>query len=822
MKTKKFVSIRTKLLIGFTVIFFIISALMTYLLRDLYLKAFENFENLTMTENMNKVKGEIDDLAKRMATSCRDWAIWDDSYIFAQRADNSFIERNLIDENFDNYKVNLILFVDGTGSVLYGKQKDNQGGPVRDIDQRTLDAFKSFGIFNHSKTKTDFNGLIFIEESPMIISTAEILKTDGSGPSVGHVIFGCVLDNYTLDLISETLNMKVTGRALLKSTDKDLIGISDNQIKIIPIDEQSIVGRIYLPEMGQNYYEELSVEMPRSIMAIGYRSTIVIMILVPFILFIVFAILLFGLNWLVLTRITTLNAQVMSIKENQSPSTRVSEDRSCDEISHLSEEINLMLAGLEVLQNGLIEAKDTLEQKVIDRTQTLQITNERLEVEIIERQRIQEEVTYLAYHDNLTGLPNRLLVTDRINQGIILANRREIPISVMFIDLDGFKVINDTLGHQQGDLLLKQVGERLVGVIRKNDTVCRIGGDEFVLFINGYHHESDLEIIAHKIIDSFREPFILKDHEYYITSSMGIAQYPIDGDDVETLMKNADMAMYEAKNRGKNQFQKCSKTLRENALETMAITNSLHRAIDRGEMQLFYQPQVNAATGKIEGVEALIRWNHPEFGFISPAKFIPIAEKTRLILPIGHWVLRTACQQCKAWQDKGFAPIRMAVNFSIHQMNQPNIKEIISEVLNEFELHPKYLEMELTESIAMDQKGHIKGVLSQLKSLGVSLSIDDFGTEYSSLSRLKDLPIDRIKIDMSFVFGIGNSEKDEAIIKTIILLAKNLGLATIAEGVETQMGLDFLNAHGCDELQGYWMYKPMPADDLEAVFKAFG
>ena len=526
----------------------------------------------------------------------------------------------------------------------------------------------------------------------------------------------------------------------------------------------------------------------------------------------------FFLNKLVIARLIKLNQQVSGIKKGNSASARINlNDKKTDEISELSQSINNMLDGLEDLQKEIYEANNFLEKKVLERTDELQFTNHRLENEIIERKKIQDEVTFLAYHDALTGLPNRLLLTDRLKQGILRANRQETLISIMFIDLDGFKIINDTLGHDQGDQLLKQFAERLSDIVRKNDTVCRIGGDEFILYINGYNAEDDLDIIASKIMDNFKKPFSLKGQEYFITGSMGISQYPIDGDDVDTLIKNADMAMYKAKGLGKNQYQKCSHDLKYSALETMSFTNSLYRAIERNEMMLYYQPQVNGLTGEIIGVEALLRWNHPEHGFVPPSKFIPLAEKTRLILPIGYWVLETACAQCKAWQEKGFKTIRMAVNFSVYQLDNPDIVQQIKDALKHASLPAQYLEIEITESTVMDHNGRIKQTLENIKNIGVSLSIDDFGKEYSSLNRLKELPIDRVKIDMSFVQGIGMSDKDETITKAIILLASNLGLQTIAEGVETKNQMEFLNQRMCNELQGYYLHKPMPASEMEKL-----
>lgn len=426
-----------------------------------------------------------------------------------------------------------------------------------------------------------------------------------------------------------------------------------------------------------------------------------------------------------------------------------------------------------------------------------------------------KKIDFMAYHDSLTGLPNRLLLTKQVNQGILHPNCEETLIAIMFLDIDGFKMINDNLGHDQGDELLIQVSRRLLNAVSKNDSVSRLGGDEFTLYLNGY--TENLDIFAAKVINLFKKPFILRNQEYFITVSVGISQYPIDGDDVNTLFKNAEVAMYKAKSLGKNQYYKYSNDLKNSTLETMLLTNDLYKAIERNEMILYYQPQVNGSTGEIIGVEALLRWNHPVFGFVSPFKFIPLAEKTRLILPIGNWVLKTACQQCKDWQDKGFNSINMAVNFSVHQLNHPGMIEQIEDILEETSLQAKHLEIEITESLAMGTHGRINETLEDIKNLGVNVSIDDFGKEFSSLNRLKELPIDKVKLDMSFVQSIGISDKDDTITKAIISLASDLGLKSIAEGVETKEQVDFLNQYKCDQLQGYYFYKPMPAVEIESL-----
>ncbi|HZJ85208.1 MAG TPA: EAL domain-containing protein, partial [Syntrophomonadaceae bacterium] len=429
----------------------------------------------------------------------------------------------------------------------------------------------------------------------------------------------------------------------------------------------------------------------------------------------------------------------------------------------------------------------------------------------------EREIQYMAYYDQLTGLPNRTLFSDRLDQALHLAKRNEKFIGVVFMDLDSFKAVNDTVGHNAGDTIITEVGQGLVNHLRKSDTVARFGGDEFLLLLNNIDDSENITKVADNFMQLFEKPFIVNGQEFFLTCSAGIAVYPYDGEDAETLIKNADIAMYQAKSRGKNQYALCTTDMKEEVKRNMILSNNLYRAIERDELMLYYQPQIKSSTGEIIGFEALLRWQHPELGMIPPNLFIPIAENNGLINSIGDWVLRTAINQNKKWQDMGVAPLRMAVNLSIVQFNNSRIAENVEQILQEVGLSPEYLELEITESIATREAPYITSILDNFKEIGVSLSIDDFGTEYSSLNRLKMLPIDRIKIDMQFVQGIETNEKDQAIINTIINLAKNLKLEVLAEGVETASQLDFLNRKTCDDVQGYFFYEPMPAQEVEKL-----
>jgi diguanylate cyclase (GGDEF)-like protein/PAS domain S-box-containing protein len=465
----------------------------------------------------------------------------------------------------------------------------------------------------------------------------------------------------------------------------------------------------------------------------------------------------------------------------------------------------------------LRRSHDELERKVKERTEELAKVNEFLRAEIIERKRIQERIEHLAYHDHLTELPNRLLFTDRLEQAIRQARRAERPAAVMSLDLDAFKRVNDTMGHAQGDELLRKVSKRLKSTLRQSDTVARLGGDEFIILLQNLTDAAVVTRITDKILHSFDKPFKLEDQDFHMSAGLGVAIYPIDGLDADTLIKNADIAMYKAKEKGRNRCVFCSSLMKAEVMETMKLTNSLYRALERNELVLHYQPQVSCSTGRIVGVEALLRWHHPEMGMVSPGRFIRIAEQTGLILSIGDWVLRTACRQSVKWRERGVPRIRMAVNLSMYQFQSPSIVGEVAAILEETDMDPRQLEIEITESVLMKETEHMVEILTSLRGLGITIAIDDFGTEYSALNYLKQLPINRIKIAMPFVHGISVSDRDEAITKAIIVLASNLGLNVIAEGVETECQVRFLTQRMCDEIQGYYFHKPMPACEVEKV-----
>jgi diguanylate cyclase (GGDEF)-like protein/PAS domain S-box-containing protein len=427
---------------------------------------------------------------------------------------------------------------------------------------------------------------------------------------------------------------------------------------------------------------------------------------------------------------------------------------------------------------------------------------------------IEVEMSHLAQHDTLTKLPNRTLLQDRLGQAITTAGRNGTRIAVLFVDLDGFKHINDSLGHAIGDKLLQSVAKRLLASVRTSDTVSRIGGDEFVVLLSEVAHAGDAGVKAGKILAVLNAPLEIDQHNLRVTASIGVTTYPEDGQETAMLIKNADLAMYQAKENGRNNYQFFEKDMNVRALERQSVEENLSLALDRDELVMHYQPKINLKTGEITGVEALIRWQHPERGLIGPLQFISVAEDCGLMLPIGNWVLRESCRQAKAWQDAGLRPIEMAVNVSSVEFRNEDFLEGVRAILEETGLSPHYLGLELTESVLMQHAEFTVPVLKKLKAMGVRLAIDDFGTGYSSLSYLRQFPIDTLKVDQSFVHGINADTDDATIINAVINMGGNLKHRVIAEGVETVEQVAFLQAHGCDEGQGYYFSHPVPASQF--------
>jgi diguanylate cyclase (GGDEF)-like protein/PAS domain S-box-containing protein len=439
--------------------------------------------------------------------------------------------------------------------------------------------------------------------------------------------------------------------------------------------------------------------------------------------------------------------------------------------------------------------------------------------DITERKQAEEKIQYMATHDSLTGLPNRLMFSQLLNHAMQSANRYKRQFAVLFLDLDRFKNINDTMGHEAGDLLLQEIATRLKQTLRAVDVVSRLGGDEFVVLIDEVSDTSHVATVAHKILTSVIKPITIMEQECRVTASIGISIYPKDAEEEQTLMKNADMAMYLAKEEGKNNYQFYSEDIQSKSLENLSIETNLRFALERNELSLHYQAKLDFKTNVITGVEALLRWQNPNLGSVTPMQFIPVAEETGLIIPIGLWVMKTACEQNVAWQREGLPPVCMAVNLSLRQLTDDNLIDDIRTALHDSGMAPNLLELEITESMVMHNPARMISILAKIKSLGVRLAIDDFGGGYSSLAQIKHFPIDTLKVDRSFIRNIPQDAEDKAITEAIIAMGKTLSLTVVAEGVETEDQMNFLKDHSCDEMQGYHFSKPIAPEQFADLLR---
>ena len=485
-----------------------------------------------------------------------------------------------------------------------------------------------------------------------------------------------------------------------------------------------------------------------------------------------------------------------------------------DEIGNLITDFNTMLDEIQSRDNELRENRLQLEERVARRTRELEIANEQLELSKEQAESVASRMEYHAHHDALTGLPNRILLNDRITSELAHARRQQTNAALLFLDLDRFKIINDSLGHAVGDKLLRVIARRLNNCVRDEDTVARLGGDEFMILLPRISGSADAGRIAKKIIECLVDPISCNGHELHITTSIGISIYPYDGTDAETLIKHADISMYRAKELGRNKSVYYTAEMNAGSRKQLAMETNLRRALEKNQLKLFYQPKIDISRNMIIGVEALLRWEHPTMGFISPLDFIPVAEDTGLIVPIGEWVLHTAFKQLQQWHNAGFSNLTVAVNLSSAQLSRPGFEDVVELALVESGLDASMTELEITENVAMENIDSAIIILEKLKCMGVSIAMDDFGTGYSSLSYLRRLPIDIVKIDKSFVREIPDSAEDVTIAQAIIAMAKSLELLPIVEGVENVRQLNFFRQQGVHIVQGYLFSKPVEASEL--------
>ncbi|MGB5475261.1 MAG: EAL domain-containing protein [Gammaproteobacteria bacterium] len=494
--------------------------------------------------------------------------------------------------------------------------------------------------------------------------------------------------------------------------------------------------------------------------------------------------------------------------------------QSRDELGTLVLDFNTMLDEIQARDEKLKIHQEELEARVTQRTRELERANLELATSKEHAESVAKRMQFHAHHDSLTGLPNRVLLNDRIKTELAHARREQSILALLFLDLDRFKVINDSLGHATGDQLLRIISRRIKDCVREGDTVARLGGDEFMVLLPRIASASDAGRIGNKIIESLTEPMSCNGHDLQITTSAGISIYPFDGTDSETLIKNADISMYRAKELGRNKAVYYTAELNAGSRKQLALETNLRKALERNELQIFYQPKIDIIRNTIVGVEALLRWHRPGMGYISPKEFIPIAEESGMIMPIGEWVLHTAFRQLKAWHDAGFTELTMSVNLSSVQLARTGFENVLESALVESGINPALAELEVTENVAMKNMDAAAATLEKFKKMGVTIAMDDFGTGYSSLSYLRRLPIDTVKIDQSFVCEIPDNMEDVLIAQAIIAMAESLNMSLVVEGIETVRQLNFFKQQGCRVVQGYLFSKPVEAAAILEMLRA--
>ncbi len=822
------------------------------------LKGFLTLENDSLARNASRVMDALNDDIATLGTLADDWATWDDTYTYMQGKAPDFIDKNLPDDALTRLRVNLVLLVDTQGRMAFGKAIDLEASaaiPLPDGLETYLRGHPELVQF--TAPDAERQGLIVVSGVPLLVGLRPIVTSEGTGPISGTLVMGRFLNATEMARIGAVTHLDVALGVLAgpelpddfqqaRSAQKETSGLS-----IIAPDEEKIRAYQQMADIEGRPAVMLRVQMPRDIYRNGLDT------IQYFMLSLLIIAILFGLLMRLLAgKLMSAQAKNLEVQKRyravveqsgegiiqvdiQSLHVLDANPAFCRLLGYSQEEITGL--NLSDLREGSADASRNFVDEVMKvrrhtthegqlkrkdgswlpvETGANVVSNDDKEVlsvvvrDITERKHAQERIHYLAHYDPVTNMPNRVLMRDRLQQNLAHAERNQWMVAVLFLDLDRFKGINDTLGHHAGDLLLQILGQRLTGCVRQGDTVSRQGGDEFVIVISEVRKLEVLDVITEKLLAAVAEPIEIYGHEVTTTTSMGISLYPRDGMDVDSLMKNADMAMYQAKEHGGNNCQFYSTEMNDRTRERLNLENSLRHALERKEFSLHYQPQIDLGTGKVNGMEALLRWKHPQLGDIPPTKFIPLAEETGLISPIGDWVLREACTQMQAWRLQGFDGLRMSVNISARQLQQKDFVSRVAAILDATGLAASMLDLELTESMLMENMQENIAVLQSLRQLGLVISIDDFGTGYSSLAYLQRLPIETLKIDRSFVRDITTRNSNAPIALAVIALAHSLGHKVIAEGVETSEQLEFMRGHGCDAVQGYYFSKPLTADSM--------
>lgn len=821
--------LRNKVLIAISLAWVLFLGLTYVGSKVLLLRSFLALEHAHAEEDLSRVDQALDQINYALYTFTSDWSHWNDAYSYMQGENPGFIPGNINMTAFVNSNINVLSFWDKTGNLVFGASVDtlNQKyvGYPKGLDKYL---YKGSLLLNRSDVNKDERGYILTDNGIMLIAASAATDGDKLLPPLGAMVNARNLDINLIKKISDTTKVALELFTLPQITaSSELKNLFDTAISNelghhnVPINENLLQGISVIKDINGKPIGMFRMTTPRAIYARGVDA--VEYYLMTFVaLGVIFSLLLLWLlRVLIIKRLEKLDFEVADISAKNAIHQRV-DAKGTDELSSVSAGVNHML--------DIIQAShDQLEQRVQQRTHELQKTNIQLSQEISERKSVERELIIhkehlvrLAHYDNLTTLPNRVFFNEILNKAINHAQRHKKVLAVLFIDLDRFKNINDALGHTFGDLVLKEMGARFATLLRAGDILARLGGDEFIILLNDIGHPKFAGPVAEKILNACAQPVKVESHEFFLTASIGVSIFPDDGTSLEDLQKNADMAMYKAKRAGGGIYQYYTHEMDAAAHEHIKLEAELRRAIQEHEFVLYFQPQLSLKDGKIKRVEALIRWEHPEICLVPPMKFIPLAEETGLIMHIGEWAIHEACRTAKQWQNEGYDPITIAVNISPKQFKHQDVAQIVSDSLKEHDLHPKYLEVEITETAVMDNVDDAISKLTIIHDMGVQISVDDFGTGYTSINYLRQFPVSVLKIDQTFIKGLPNNQNDIAITSAVISLGHNLGLEIVAEGVETAEQMEFLTEHRCDLIQGYFLSRPLPANKVISQFTKSG
>jgi len=820
--------------------------------RYILIDSFTEVEARDMDRNLDRATRILQEELAKLTTTCADYAGWDDAYRFVQDGNTEFIETNLTIEIYPKLRLNALAFINSRGEKVYAQGFDldsEQYVPLPEGLESHLRHGKQLVAL--STPEDSVSGLLMLPQGPFLVVSQPVLTSKYTGPVQGAMVLGRRLDDEEVRTLAETIQLSMS---ILPFAAADLpedfaaaratmeTGVQRTQRAV---DDHTLSGFVLLPDIYGEPVLILRVDAPRSILEEGRKAILYFM--TWFALVGLACALVIQRIWSRLTlshiRIQRSDLRHRTVLErtNQAILLLHPEEKTVIEANPAAagllgferEELfgrdihDLLNLPMHQADEEIARCRREIRELPLRHRDGMIMTVEALATDIphddgealclmlhdiTDRRRFEQELLHQATHDSLTSLPNRSLLVDRLNQAAELARRGGKKVALLMFDLDNFKVVNDTLGHTTGDELLRHVATRVGSFVRTCDTLARLGGDEFVILLTDIRRMDDVVTATENIRSILAFPFILGDREIFLTASIGIAIYPDDGDSLEILIKKADTAMYHIKEHGRNSFQFFAEAMNQKVNARLAIETGLRRALEKEELLLHYQPRLDLTTDAITGMEALVRWDSPELGLVSPAEFIPVAEDAGLIIEIGDWVLSTACRQTLAWHQSGYDQLRVSVNISARQFVRPDFVERVVNLIDESGLAPRFVELELTESSLTHNMDETIRIMRRLQALGITISIDDFGTGYSSLNYLKRFPVNVLKIDKTFVDDMSKCAEDAAIVATIITISHHMHMRVVAEGVETAEQVRMLLKQGCEEIQGYFFSRPLPAD----------